>query len=374
MAAATETLPAGRTLDPDSLRRRRRQRLRMQGLISISYGVDTALLALFALAGTVPAWVPLAYAAVALAVCSVFFLVLGSMLPDRRADHNLTGFQIPVAAAVQLGFLLLVPQLAFFFLTILFIVFAFGALRLDVREAVFAWAALAVGLGVVVWQVRGEMALPNRTLFEAALVWASFTLVFGRYVFLGVYGSTLRVRLRKQADALALSVRRVEELASRDELTGTLNRRSMLAILEQNLAAAQRHGQSFCVALIDLDRFKAINDRFGHLIGDRVLQQFAQIALAAMRSTDSMGRYGGEEFLLVLVGTTPELARNLIERIRVQLVDFDWGTIAHGLAVHASAGLAGYRPGDSITSLTARADRALYEAKNSGRNRVVTAP
>jgi diguanylate cyclase (GGDEF)-like protein len=148
----------------------------------------------------------------------------------------------------------------------------------------------------------------------------------------------------------------------------------MLAILEQNLAAAQRHGQSFCVALIDLDRFKAINDRFGHLIGDRVLQQFAQIALAAMRSTDSMGRYGGEEFLLVLVGTTPELARNLIERIRVQLVDFDWGTIAHGLAVHASAGLAGYRPGDSITSLTARADRALYEAKNSGRNRVVTAP
>jgi diguanylate cyclase (GGDEF)-like protein len=373
MASVSHPPIAAQLIEPDRLRRRRTQRLRMQALITISYGVDAALLLLFHFAGTVPLWVPLAYVAVAAMVCATFYLVLSSGWPDGREDQNLTGIQLPVAAAVQLGFLLLVPQLGFFFLTILFIVFAFGALRLDTREAAFAWAAMALGLAVVLWQVRGDLTLPNRNDFEIALLWASYTLVFGRYVFLGLYGSSLRVRLRKQADALAASVRRVEELASRDELTKTLNRRSMLAILEQHLAAAQHHGQSFCVALLDLDNFKLINDRHGHLVGDRVLEAFARLTQGAMRSSDCLGRYGGEEFLAALVGTTPELAQHLIERIRQRVADYDWDTISPGLVVRVSAGLAGYRPGDSITAVTRRADRALYEAKNAGRDRVVVA-
>jgi diguanylate cyclase (GGDEF)-like protein len=367
----TTTTPS--EVDPDRLRRRRTMRLRMQSLVAISYAVDASLLLLFHFAGTIPVWVPVAYMTVAIAVCGVFFVLLGSAWPDSRDDQNLTGIQMPVAAAVQLSFLLLVPQLGFFFLMILFIIFAFGALRLDPKEASFAWAALATGLGVVLWQVRGELAMPNRTDFEIILVWASFTLVFGRYVFLGVYGGKLRVSLRKQADALAASIRRVEELASRDELTKALNRRSMLAILEQHISSAQNHGQSFCVTLFDLDNFKRINDRHGHLIGDQVLQTFAHLTQATMRSLDSFGRYGGEEFLAVLVGTTPELARNLVERVREKVAAHDWSTIAPGLEVRVSAGLAGYRPGDSITSVTGRADRALYEAKNTGRDRVVVA-
>jgi diguanylate cyclase (GGDEF)-like protein len=373
MASVPHPLISGELVEPDRLRRRRTQRLRMQSLITISYGIDATLLLLFHFAGTVPLWVPAAYVAVAIVVCAAFYVVLASTWPDSRGDQNLTGFQLPVAAAVQLGFLLLVPQLGFFFLTILFIVFAFGALRLDTREALFAWAAMAAGLAAVLWQVRGEVALPNRSDFESVLVWASYTLVFGRYVLLGVYGSSLRVRLRKQADALAASVRRVEELASRDELTKTLNRRSMLAILEQHLSAAQHHGQSFCVALFDLDNFKQINDRHGHLVGDQVLEAFARLTQGAMRSSDCLGRYGGEEFLAALVGTTPELAQHLIERVRKRIATHDWTTIAPGLAVRVSAGLAGYRPGDSITSVTGRADRALYEAKNAGRDRVVVA-
>jgi len=373
MASMPIELPSAPAVDPDRRRRRRTLRLRMQSLITISYGVDAALLLLFHFAGTVPLWVPAAYMSVAIVVCGSFFAVLASSWPDARGDQNLTGIQLPVAAAIQLGFLLLVPQLGFFFLTILFIVFAFGALRLDLREASVAWAAMAAGLGVVFSQVHGEIALPNRTAFETMLVWASFTLVFGRYVFLGVYGSNLRVSLRKQADALAASVRRVEELASRDELTRSLNRRSMLAILEQHVGAAQNHGQSFCVALFDLDNFKRINDCHGHLVGDQVLQAFARLTQATMRSSDSFGRYGGEEFLAVLIGTTPELALKLIERVRQSVANYDWNTIAPGLSVRVSAGLAGYRSGDSITSVTGRADRALYEAKNTGRDRVVVA-
>src|SRR5882672_3317160 len=219
MASVPHPIPAGWTLDPERRRRRRTMRLRMQSLVATSYGVDATLLLLFHFAGTLPLWVPAAYLAVAVVACALFFLLLASSWPERRNDQNLTGIQMPVAAAVQLTFLLLAPQLGFFFLTILFIVFAFGALRLDPKEASFAWAALAAGLGAVLWQVRGELALPNRTEFEIVLVWASFTLVFGRCVFLGVYGSKLRVSLRKQADELAASIRRIEELASRDELT-----------------------------------------------------------------------------------------------------------------------------------------------------------
>jgi TRAP-type C4-dicarboxylate transport system permease small subunit len=113
-------------------------RLRMQRLISASYGLDVLLLLLFQFAGTIPLRVPVAYGCVAIVVCSSFFLVLGSTWPDRRRDQNLTGFQMPVAAAVQLAFVLLAPQVGFVFLTILFIVFAFAALRLDVKEATFA--------------------------------------------------------------------------------------------------------------------------------------------------------------------------------------------------------------------------------------------
>jgi diguanylate cyclase (GGDEF)-like protein len=360
-------------IDPERLRRRRSMRLRMQSLIAVSYGVDAALLLLFHQAGTVPGWVPAAYLAVAIVACGLFFALLASSWPNSREDQNLTGIQIPVAAAIQLGFLLLVPQLGFFFLSILFIVFAFGALRLDPKEALFAWIAMAAGLGVVLWNVRGQLRMPSGSDFETVLVWASFTLVFGRYVFLGVYGSNLRVNLRKQAVELAASIRRVEELASRDELTKTLNRRSMLAILEQHLGAAQNHGQSFCVALFDLDNFKLINDRHGHLVGDRVLEAFARLTQSTMRSSDTFGRYGGEEFLAVLVGTTPELALSLIERVRVSVAAHDWSQIAPGLSVRVSAGLAGYRKGDSITSVTGRADRALYEAKDKGRDRVIVA-
>ena len=371
MASVPIPLESARPIDPGRLRRRRAMRLRMQALVATSYGVDAGLLLLFHFAGTVALWVPVAYLCVALFVCGAFFALLASPWPERRDDQNLTCIQMAVAAAVQLGFLLLVPQLGFFFLSILFIIFAFGALRLDPKEALFAWAAMAFGLGVALWDVQGQLAMPNGTRFEIVLVWASFTLVFGRYVFLGVYGSSLRVNLRKQADALAASIRKVEELASRDELTKTLNRRSMLAILEQHLSAAQNHGQSFCVALFDLDNFKLINDRHGHLVGDQVLETFARLAQATMRSSDSLGRYGGEEFLAVLVGTTPELALHLIERVRQRIAAHDWSTVAPGLSVRVSAGLAGYRAGDSITAVTGRADRALYQAKNQGRDRVV---
>ncbi len=372
MARVPDSLDAPQP-DAARLRRRRSLRLRMQKLVVVSYGVDALLLLLFHLVGTVPLWVPLAYVATAAVVCGSFYLLLASAWPDTRPDQNLTGFQLPVASAVQLTFVLLAPQVSFLFLTILFIVFAFGALRLDTKEATFAWLAMSAGLAAVLYQVGADVALPHANFREVALVWLSFTTVFGRYVFLGVYGSSLRINLRKQAEALAASMRRVEELASRDELTRTLNRRSLMAVLERHLVSARDDRRAFCVTLFDLDNFKQINDNHGHLIGDRVLETFARLTQETMRASDHLGRYGGEEFLAVLAGTTPELAVHLVERVRCAVATYDWSAIAPGLSVRVSAGLAGYRVDDSISTLTGRADRALYQAKNTGRDRVILA-
>ncbi len=192
-AAPPSALPAA---DAARLARRRSLRLRMQHLIAASYAVDAMLLVLFHLAGTVEAWVPAAYAAAATLVCGAFYAALGSRFADTRADQNLTGFQLPVAAALQLSFVVLAPAVAFLFLTILFIVFAFAALRLDPKEAAFAWLAMSGGLAAVLGLVGTEIAVPHRPGTEVLLVWLSFTTVFGRYVFLGVYGSRVRLSLR----------------------------------------------------------------------------------------------------------------------------------------------------------------------------------
>lgn len=358
--------------DAKRLARRRSLRLRMQKLIAASYAVDALLLLLFHLAGTVEAWVPIAYAAAATVVCGAFFVVLGSRFPDTRADQNLTGFQLPVSSALQLTFVVLAPQVAFLFLTILFIVFAFAALRFDTKEAAFAWLAMSAGLAVVFGLVGPEIAIPHQPGAEVTLVWLSFITVFGRYVFLGVYGSSVRLSLRRKAEALADSMKRVEELACRDELTRALNRRALMGVVDRQLVAADEGG-AFCVALFDLDNFKCVNDTHGHLVGDRVIAVFAQLAQQTMRATDTLGRYGGEEFLAVLPGSSPELALNLVERVRRAVAGYDWCSIAAGLDVRVSAGLTGYVAGDTAASLTSRADRALYQAKSLGRDRVVHA-
>jgi diguanylate cyclase (GGDEF)-like protein len=122
---------------------------------------------------------------------------------------------------------------------------------------------------------------------------------------------------------------------------------------------------------MDLDHFKAINDGHGHAVGDEVLRTYAAAVQAVMRDTDIFGRYGGEEFLLILTATAPAGASVALERIGAALAACDWQAIAPGLAVTQSVGVAGYRPGESVEQLLKRADDALYEAKGAGRDRVI---
>ena len=166
---------------------------------------------------------------------------------------------------------------------------------------------------------------------------------------------------------------RVEELAQIDELTGVLNRRYIMRALNEEMARAQRNAEPCSVALLDLDFFKRINDRFGHPAGDDVLRSFAIAVSSHIRNIDRLGRYGGEEFLLVLPKATADQAAAAVDRLRDVVGDLDWTAISDSLAVTFSAGVTELRANEATDEILARVDAALYRAKGAGRNRVEAA-
>jgi diguanylate cyclase (GGDEF)-like protein len=158
-------------------------------------------------------------------------------------------------------------------------------------------------------------------------------------------------------------------LASIDSLTGLPNRGKIAAVATRALETAALTGQPLSLALIDLDRFKALNDQLGHATGDRVLQEFASLATACLQPGDTLGRWGGEEFLLVLPDRTLDTAMQLLDTLRLRVAQIDLAR--RDLRVSISAGLATGGPaGSSLDEVLARADVALYKAKNSGRDLV----
>jgi diguanylate cyclase (GGDEF)-like protein len=169
--------------------------------------------------------------------------------------------------------------------------------------------------------------------------------------------------------------RLVERQAMVDSLTGLANRRSLEETLRAELARAARFGDTVCVVLADLDNFKRVNDRFGHAAGDEVLKVFAETLRETVRESDVAGRWGGEEFALVLTGTEAAGGARLAERARASIaarpVRMSNDTM---LTVTASFGVAAYPECQELGELLAAADSALYEAKREGRNRVVVSP
>lgn len=162
----------------------------------------------------------------------------------------------------------------------------------------------------------------------------------------------------------------------RDHLTGLYNRGHFLARLREEIERSRRERQPLSLALIDVDRFKTINDRFGHATGDAVLERLAQVLSSALRPYDLVARYGGEEFVALLPGAELAQAHAAAERFRSALASTLFpgeGSAADGISVTASVGLTCLGDAeDSPDALLARADQAMYAAKNAGRNRCVS--
>ncbi len=174
------------------------------------------------------------------------------------------------------------------------------------------------------------------------------------------------LRLRNRFEAFAIKQRELEQLSRTDGLTGLLNHKSIKERINEEFRRAQRHGDALGLLMVDLDHFKTLNDRRGHPFGDRVLKLVADIVAEAVRETDLCGRYGGEEFAVVLPRTSLNGALTVAERIRssIELFDFE------GERLTLSVGVAGFPGSASSPDMLLRAaDEALYASKREGRNR-----
>jgi len=166
---------------------------------------------------------------------------------------------------------------------------------------------------------------------------------------------------------LALKSIELENASVTDALTELFNRRRLDQVFDQEMERAGRYGHALSLILTDVDRFKVVNDSHGHQIGDQVLQQISAILRHAVRSVDVVGRWGGEEFLIICPETTLDGAFAVAEKLRSAVAEAAWPL---GLSITNSFGVGQFRPGDSMKDVVARADAAMYRAKTLGRNRV----
>jgi diguanylate cyclase (GGDEF)-like protein len=364
---------ADRLLTPKVLARRAKQRRQMLGMIGVSYVIDAAILLIYAYAGTISLNIGPAFGICGLGSVACFVTLSEAGFNDRFRDHYFVIQQSMVSLAIMLAFSTLVPEVGILFLCALFVVFSFASLRSTPRQTAMAFTAMAFGLAALFLLTDRPVSMPSGTHLERFATLLVFVLTIGRCMFVGIFASALRESLYKRGVQLKEAYKRIEELAELDELTGSFNRRCIMRMLDDEIARAHRSRAPFSVALIDLDWFKRINDAYGHPTGDEVLRTFAITVFANIRSIDRFGRYGGEEFLLILPDTPHDVAARILDRQREIIAELDWSAFSPGMSVTISAGVATLAPGEAPDALLARADSALYAAKAQGRNRIASA-
>ena len=251
-----------------------------------------------------------------------------------------------------------------------FAILSFGFFKLRFREF------LSVGLFVILGDILVILYLfvnePERLDLEQEMIQL---LVFTSTVFVMLYTGSAIHQLRERSKKQYIDLQEAHEinklLATTDELTGLYNRRYFMYRLAEQKALSERNGTDFVVFYCDLDHFKHINDTFGHHTGDIVLQKFAEILKASIREIDYAARFGGEEFVCLLVDTDIANARKVTERIRKSLADFNFNDIAPSLHATVSIGISNFKQYHTIQETLMSADNRMYRAKHLGRNRVI---
>ena len=360
-------------LPSDVAKRRTARRRQMLMVQAVGCSLVTVVLLVYCYAGTIPIVIPSAYFVSGISLIGFFIALSETHINDRFEDHYFTLFQIGGHVALQLGFLLAAPEIGYAFLNVVFLIFGFAALRMTSWQATVAWTLTSAGLVPIFLLTGTPIGMPFATPLERFAAILCYALTIGQCAFVGLYGSSLRKMLHSRNFELGEAYKRIEELAELDDLTGSFNRRCIMRMLDDRTTHAHRNKMPCSIALIDLDWFKRINDAYGHPTGDEVLRTFAITVFANIRNIDKFGRYGGEEFLLVLPDTPGERAAHILDRLRTIIADLDWSAFAPGLRVTISAGIATLRPDETPDSFLARADNALYAAKARGRDRIASA-
>lgn len=372
-SALEDEVASGKLLLTGDLTLRLKQRRQMLILQALSYALGDIILGVYAYAGTIPIIIPFMFFICGMGLTGLFAVLSEISFGDRFEDHFLTTPQATANIMMQLGFLLAAPQIGFLFLTVVFVIFGYAALRMTSREAVILWGITGIGVTGIFYCLKAPIAVPMGTTPEWLAAACSFLLTIGQCAYLGYFGNSMRKRLHQRTIELKIANRRIEELAQLDELTGLQNRRAIMKTLNDEMARAQRSDVPCSVAIIDLDFFKRINDEFGHATGDEALRTFAISIFANIRTIDKLGRYGGEEFLLILPDTAKDQAVRTLDRLRSIVSELNWAAISGKMNLTMSVGICAVRREDSAADLLARADIALYRAKDAGRNRVIAA-
>jgi diguanylate cyclase (GGDEF)-like protein len=371
-------------------KKRRILRFRILRATLASYGVDALLLGGFALAGTIPAWVPAAYAGAGWLASGTLHVLCGRTRVAQSSDPYLAVPSLVVAALIQLLAIAVAPQVAFFFLTVLFIVFGIASLRLSSRQGLLCWLAIVAAMGITLYGVADAQWLPTRSGTERILVWLCFGMTLGRCILLGAFGRSLRDALSRRHQELRQALESIRQRdaelaanrlslehvnaelhrqATHDALTGLPNRSLFTDRLNQAMAHATRDARQFAVLVLDLDRFKLINDSLGHGVGDQLLCHVAKKLKEVLRATDTVARAGGDEFMLILEDAMDRDGVALVAEKLVAAVSESCVLGPTELHTSPSIGISVFPvDGETADVLLAHADEAMYAAKKRGRS------
>jgi len=291
----------------------------------------------------------------------------------RFQDSGLVQAQIMYGASASVLGYALNPKLGAALLQVLCFIHLFGMFTLRRRQLLITGCTTIVML-LTMLGISG-LVHPSGFVFGAEANKIGFScFTIGLITWMSILHSQRRGRLSKQKRRLAIAVQQYNELVTRDALTGLYNRKHMYELLNRERIRQRQTGKRFSLALIDLDHFKQINDTHGHTVGDEVLRSFAQTALATLRETETIARWGGEEFLVLMPETLSEQnARHGIDRLHEQVAMLAPSASVPSLRVTFSAGISLDDHQLSIDQVIECADRALYAAKKAGRNRSVFA-
>jgi diguanylate cyclase (GGDEF)-like protein len=302
--------------------------------------------------------------------CTSFYVAMRAGLNLRLKDPSLTAAQqLYAGIAVIWTYSICAPDRGAC-LCILNLILLFGVLRFRARETIQLSVTLLSLLGCVMLMRHAQDPVDYPRSAELYyFVYGVITM--GGTCVLTSWTAQLQQAYLRQRTELRQALEQIRLLAERDDLTGLINRRAMLPIMRCEMDARRPGDGGLCIALIDIDRFKNVNDKFGHQIGDETLRSFANIAKTTLRAGDVFARWGGEEFLLMLPDCSVAQGRDCLERIRAALAAADFSFVCPGYQLTISAGVTSLREDDRLEAALERADQAMYQAKRTGRDRVL---
>ncbi len=351
-----------------------KQRVRIQRYMvaAVNFIICTIVLGYAVGAGAVDATEGTLLSVFMMGNVSLFYVLLRSGLNQRFSDPALTLPQILVALTCVVWSYAILGESRGAALILIPLVMMFGMFNLSARQARLAviFAMTAQGLTMLAMTSLAPGRYPVRQelvhfLFASTSL-PTISLLAGQL-------SALRARLQARKEELAQALARIQTLATRDELTGLFNRRHMMEALGLQKKFCDRGGRIFCIAILDIDHFKQVNDTYGHGVGDEVLRNFAHHAQSVMRDSDVIARWGGEEFMMMLTDCRIDQAEAGLARVHEAINATVMSSTVPPLRITFSAGLTEQRYEETLDQSIERADQALYRAKRSGRSRTVSA-